>query len=225
MVVHKGNCNYLYHTVNSCKLSHTWACVLFLCFLRIHPSELTELFAPEFGSQALLIECSISVLGLWGFPLKIPLAAFSSLPYSYSVAMWCKVQGQAISPWAFMATPLLWPRVSSKWMRKECGSTFLILLACFGDLAEPWWVMWYLMSAAPLHLLTLSEETIKNEAKQSWNDNKFRVYAHLSSHILNCSFMFQKPLRFAEVKSRRTECCWSIPMGRGYYPTSLQNQC
>lgn len=223
--MHKGNCNYLYHTVNSCKLSHTWACIVFPCFFRISPSKLKELLAPEFGSQAVLIECSISVLGLWVIPLKIPLAAFSSLPYSYSVAMWCKVQGQTISPWAFVPTPLLWPKVSSKLMRKECGSTFLMLFAWFECLAESWLFMWYLISAAPLYLLNLPKETIKTEAKQSWNDNKFRVSAHLSSHILNCSFMSQKPLWFAEVKSRRTGCCWSIPMGRGYYAISLQGQC
>ena len=220
--MHKGNCNYLYHRVNSCKLSCTWASILFPCLLRISPSKLTELPAPEFGSQAVLMECNISVLGLWVFPLKILLAAFSSLLYSYSVAVWCKFQGQAISSQAFIPTPLLWAKISSKWIRKECGSIFLILLACFGDLAEPWLVTWYLMSAAPLHLLNLSKESIKTEAKQSWNniDNKFRAYAHLSSHVLKCGFTSQKPLWFAKVKSRRTGCRWCIPVGRRYFPIS-----
>lgn len=217
--MHKGNWNYLYHTVNSCKPSCSWACILSPCLLRISPSKVTELLAPEFGSQAVLIECNISVLGLWVFPLKILLAAFSSLPYSYSVAVWCKFQGQAISPWAFIPIPLLWAKISSKWIRKECGSIFRILLACFGDLPEPWLVR-------PLRFLNLSKESIKTEAEQSWNntDNKFRAYARLSSHMFSCSFMSQKPLQFAEVKSRRTECHCCTPAGRGYFPISLWGQ-
>lgn len=45
------------------------------------------------------------------------------------------------------------------------------------------------MSAGPLHLLNLSKENIKTEAKQSWNntDNKFRAW-HSSPHT--CSLRF-----------------------------------
>lgn len=83
-----------------------------------------------------------------------------------------------------MVTSLLWAKISSKWIRNECGSIYLILLACLGQLSEPCLVMSHLISAAPLLLLNLSKESIKTEAKQSWNsaDNKF---THFSSHILN----------------------------------------
>lgn len=120
---HKGNCNYLYHTV-SFKQSHLWAWILFLCLLRISPSSIKEL-APEFDWKAVLIEWNISVLGLWVFPLKNLLATCYFL-YPCSVAVCCEFQGQAISLWAFI------PLFGQKSHKNECASTFLIFLTFEG---------------------------------------------------------------------------------------------
>lgn len=141
--MHKGNCNYLYHTVNSCKLSCTWAYILFPCLLKTSLLKLTELLAPEFGSQ-----CWLNAILLFGafffFSKRILLVAFSSFPYCYSVAMWNKFQGQAITLLTFLITPLLWAKNQSEsGMSMEASSNN----ACLS-----WGSGWALLSYVISHL-------------------------------------------------------------------------
>lgn len=150
--MHKGNCNYLYHTVNSCKLSCTWAYMLFPCPLKTSLLKLTELLAPQFGSQTVLTECNPSVSGLWVFPQKILLEAFflsSVLLFSCYVKQVSRSGNNSVS--LPDNTPSLGKKikVNQEWVWKH----LLIMPACLGDLVEPCLVMWYLISAASLLLL------------------------------------------------------------------------
>lgn len=155
------------------------------------------------------------------FSKRILLVAFSSLPYCYSVAMWNKFQGQAITLLTFLITPLLWAKNQSEsGMSMEASSNN----ACLS-----WGSGWALLSYVISHLCCFtptfdffSKESIKPEAKQSWNstDNKFKAYAHLPSHMLNCSFMSEKPLQSVVARSSWPGCHWRILMGKVYFSIS-----
>lgn len=91
-----------------------------------------------------LTECNPSVQGFFFFSKRILLVAFSSLPYCYSVAMWNKFQGQAITLLTFLITPLLWAKNQSEsGMSMEASSNN----ACLS-----WGSGWALLSYVISHL-------------------------------------------------------------------------
>lgn len=154
--MHKGNCNYLYHTVNSCKLSCTWAYILFPCLLKTSLLKLTELLAPEFGSQCWLN----AILLFWAFFFSFffllspedPVSGFflsSILLFSCYVKQVSRSGNNSIN--LPDNTPSLGKKikVNQEWVWKH----LLIMPACLGDLVEPCLVMWYPISAASLLLL------------------------------------------------------------------------